>query len=847
MKKLGNTSILMMMLYALLFAGTTDIYAQSATKHIDSFEQEGQDIQLEETKPSFKTQSVKDVDLDKIKDRQIVIKVEKGSKADLSHYSIVRDQNSNETGHWVTVSIPDNQDYLQELKNIREMDQVELASPNEYFHTDFLPKDTYYKNGDQSYLKLIGMEQAWDVTRGDKGVKVAVIDTGVYAEHKDLQGRLTDGYDTLNKDHTPDDKDGHGTHVAGIIAANTNSFGITGTAPGVSVVPIKTGTGDILSSDAIIAGINYAITKKVDVINMSFGSFDSNSGIEGALWEAHKKGIVLVASSGNDESSKVAFPAAYPWVIAVGATDLRTNTTKKADFSNFGGFLDIMAPGVYLKSTSLTGGYDDKLNGTSFSAPVISGLAALLKTKHPDWQPEDIEFALENGAAAMGSQQFSVTTGFGEVNGNKALHSLLEGRKKDGSSFSITNTKLLTEPEYNKEGLDFPNDQDLYRMEITHTGTASVTIHSPAKYMDLVARLYQKKDGKLSRLMEEDEGMQGDSETLDFTISPGTYYIGITDYYENWSKQNYSIEVKKQLDQPVRINGSTRYETAVEISKKGWSKADTVVLATGDNFPDALSGSPLAYALHSPILLTKRSSLAKETEKELTRLGAKNVYILGGEGAVSDQVRKSLEAMDINVTRLAGTNRYETSAEIAKEMLKIKGETRFDKAIVSSGEKFPDALSSASYAARNGYPILLTKQNELPEVSREITEQTDHSLVVGGSGVVSEQIMDELPDPVRYAGTNRYATTVAFLDGLKQSSKSVYVATGEKFADALTGSVLAAKNGSPIVLVKEKVIPEEIQTYINEHHPAEFKILGGEGAVNQVVGADLLNEMKKQG
>ncbi|UOQ43913.1 S8 family serine peptidase [Halobacillus salinarum] len=842
MSRFGLRCAMIVLFSFIILSGTSNAAAKKQEKPIESFKKESENIQREDSKISLSTQNVESVRLDNVKDREIVLRLKQDADLNFSTYHVVNKQELNKKFSLVTVQVPDSYDYEKTLRKLKSLKEVVSAVPNHYYHTDFLPKDTYYKDN-QKYLHLIGMEDAWNISRGSKEVKVAVIDTGVSENHPDLKGRLIEGYNATSPGSSPKDNAGHGTQVAGIIAANTNTRGITGIAPGISVLPIKTGKEDILSVDAIVKGIYYAIDKHVDIINMSFGGYESNEEIEAALWDAHKAGITLVASAGNDGSSTVEYPGAYPWVIAVGATDTRNGKFVKAGFSNYGGHLDLMAPGVELFSTSLDGSYDFK-SGTSFSAPVVSGLAALIKTKHKDWTPSQVEFALEYGTDSMSKQEFNNETGFGEVNGEKAVSASLKNIGEDRAGFSLNSAELMTELPFSKEGLNFPNDQDLLKLEVKYTGKASVTVTHPASFMDLTVRLYEKKDGKLYKTLTSDQGLQGEPEQFTFDIKPGSYYLGISDYYGNWSKQKYKVEVQRQLDQPERLKGNSRYATAAAISKKGWDKgAEAVVLATGENFPDALSGSPLAYQLDAPILLTRTSYLVTEAKKEIERLKAKNVYILGGEGAVSEKVENTLENMGLSVTRISGTNRYETSAAIAEELLSMQGKDHFDKAIVSYGEKFPDALSSASYAARNGYPILLTEKDELPAETERMVRGVPETIVVGGEGVVSEEVVQELPNALRYAGTNRFASAAALLNGMQVTYQAAIVATGYNFADALTGSVLAAKLNEPILLVKKNEIPAEILNYIDNTGINKFTVLGGDGAVNQEVGAQLLERM----
>ncbi|MDS8741894.1 cell wall-binding repeat-containing protein, partial [Streptococcus pneumoniae] len=149
--------------------------------------------------------------------------------------------------------------------------------------------------------------------------------------------------------------------------------------------------------------------------------------------------------------------------------------------------------------------------------------------------------------------------------------------------------------------------------------------------------------------------------------------------------------------------GADRYITAVELSKEGWESSDTVVLARGDNYADALAGVPLAKKHDAPLLLSRTAKLPADTYEEIKRLGAKTVHVLGGTGAISDAVVKQLKSDGITVERISGADRFETAAKIAEKFGKS------ESAIVVSGTNFPDALSVASYAGSEGTPILLSR------------------------------------------------------------------------------------------------------------------------------------------
>lgn len=294
---------------------------------------------------------------------------------------------------------------------------------------------------------------------------------------------------------------------------------------------------------------------------------------------------------------------------------------------------------------------------------------------------------------------------------------------------------------------------------------------------------------------------------------------------------NVSLEAKLTVADAVpesaeRISGTDRYQTAIAISKSGWTSAHTVVLATASDFPDALAGGPLAYQEDAPILLTKTKSLTAETKQEIMRLGAEKIIILGSHGAVSAAAEAELTDMGIRVERIGGKNRYDTAALIAEKL-------EADKAVIANGQNFPDVLSVSSYASKNGIPILLTRTDRLPDETKSALFGMSSTYVIGSTSVVSTAVYDSLPKPVRYGGKDRYETGYEVATKLPLGTSKAFIATGSNFPDALAGSVLAAKTDAPILLVRPQQIPEATSKQLA--HYDDFSIFGGSGAVSDDV------------
>lgn len=281
-----------------------------------------------------------------------------------------------------------------------------------------------------------------------------------------------------------------------------------------------------------------------------------------------------------------------------------------------------------------------------------------------------------------------------------------------------------------------------------------------------------------------------------------------------------------------RYSGSDRYATAAAISQAGWDEgAEAVVLARGDVFADALAGVTLAHANEAPILLTKPDQLPPVVKAEISRLGAKKIFLLGGPAAISAAVAAELEEMELEVIRVKGNNRYGTAAEIAALIAPEGATTVF----LAYGENFPDALAAASYAAKNNSPILLTRTDVIPAETLAALEALSPAevIVIGGDSVIGDAVVQQLENSRRLKGANRYATAVALAEEFAADQEFMYIASGEnEFAgtDALAGAALAAKKGTGILLVG-KTLPAEVAGFLGKK-VRDVVILGGESAIS---------------
>ncbi|MEF2968996.1 S8 family peptidase [Paenibacillus sp. M1] len=262
-------------------------------------------------------------------------------------------------------------------------------------------------------VRRIGAPEAWSVSTGNQ-IRIGVIDTGADFSHPDLRNSLARGVNLLNQMTPPYDDNGHGTHIAGTIAASGGSKGMMGVAPRSLIYPVKAfdHNGSAYVSD-IILGIDWCVQNRMHIINMSFGMKNKSQALLNTIRRAYNAGIVVVASSGNDKKSRNAdYPARYPYTISVGATG---RDGKIASFSNYGPRIDIYAPGEKVKSSWLGGGYRE-MNGTSMATSHVSGSIALLLAYRPGLSPGEIKRRLRRTARPLASPSAKAKTGAGEVN-----------------------------------------------------------------------------------------------------------------------------------------------------------------------------------------------------------------------------------------------------------------------------------------------------------------------------------------------------------------------------------------------------------------------------------------------
>ncbi|EXF27238.1 peptidase S8 [Finegoldia magna ALB8] len=280
----------------------------------------------------------------------------------------------------------------------------------------------------------------------------------------------------------------------------------------------------------------------------------------------------------------------------------------------------------------------------------------------------------------------------------------------------------------------------------------------------------------------------------------------------------------------TRVAGADRVNTAVEVSKKYYKSAETVIIANSEKFADSLSASALSKALKAPILLVQKDQLDSVVAQEIKRLGAKNVVVIGGDQSV-DKTKDSLSKY--NVQTIAGSDRYETSAKIAQEIIKRTGTTQ---AVIASGETFADALTVAPLANKNNMPILLVQPNNIPKATQEVLKQIKNTIIVGGEKTISKEVENKLPNATRIAGANRYETAKKIYEYGFKDRTEVNIANGTNFADSLViGSI-----DCPILLAESNEVPESTKEAIKDSKFEKVNVFGGENSIDESVVKELI-------
>ena len=457
------------------------------------------------------------------------------------------------------VSVTSDQGATAMLKTLKADASVEKASLDYVRSATAVPNDTYYGGYQAGPLGTVRMPQAWDLTKTAGTQTVAVLDTGIDAGHPDLVGRTLPGYNEVAPGTAPNDDEGHGTMTAGIIGANTNNgVGAAGVAWNAKILPVKVLDKDGNGYDSdIIAGINWAVANGAKVINMSFGGTDDTQGelLHDAVKSAVAKGVLVVAAAGNTGANEPFYPASYPEVLSVAATD---NNGALTSFSTQGDWVDIAAPGWQILSTApraLTPANSVPYSigsGTSFSAPIVAGVAALLRNKFPSYTPAQITARLKSTARDAGPRGLDPYYGAGILDAYNALGGAWapefwtagpDGNDVPARATAITGSSITgsTGPE---------GDVDWYKITSATARSVAVTVatqvydwENRAQNFAPVLKIYDKDLHQIGAVEIDTEPLGPEELTANINVNlvAGDNYISVSNYNGSRDGRTYTV------------------------------------------------------------------------------------------------------------------------------------------------------------------------------------------------------------------------------------------------------------------------------------------------------------------
>ncbi len=694
------------------------------------------------------------------------------------------------------------------------------------------------------YAHASALESVWDATLygdsfklepGRRGITVATMDTGVTMSVIEDSGRFVPVYDYIDQDTDTADANTagfHGTRVASIIGAQShNGFGMAGT---LHRLDSRILVYRVLQSDQsgdtvdVMTAMMDAADRGAKIISLSLGHRATliSGGVEGTvpdlavrdLWQqvvdyCAARGSLVVAASGNDGATSyphVLYPAACQGVLTVGSLDPETG--QRSTFSSYGPEMDVVTAGQYVWTLNPGGVASNTRSGTSFAAPLVSGSLAYAWSLVPDLsRSQMLQFARQSADDSYGPLPgFDNETGYGRFD----AYGLYGEMTRTVSAQAPV--ALTVDP---GTGLE---------VSLSWTAAAGANVTYAYGYEGGPEYATTARTGRLP--------LSGDTTHTVYVRSTATDRWGV----QAPASQQVKPATGLQQLTSVRHEGADRYRTAAAISEASYPvSAPALVIASGQNWPDGLTASALAAAAEAPVLLTRADRLSLTVRDEIMRLGPQRIYIVGGEQAVSRAVEDAIDQLPHSaiVTRLAGSDRYDTARLVAIQVRTLLGSLPDGRVIVASGENYPDALSTSSLSAAAGYPILLSRRGSIPSAtSRALsTLGPTSSLIIGGEQAISSQVAALLPSPVRLAGMDRYETSRVVAGYGVGSGVLTYstlgVATGRAFPDSLAAGPLLGMHRAPLILADGSGPRLETWLRANSASVESLRFLGGPAAV----------------
>ncbi|MCD8521662.1 MAG: S8 family serine peptidase [Saccharospirillaceae bacterium] len=471
---------------------------------------------------------------------------------------------------------------LLDSKRLRQQEGIEYAEPNYIRRIQTTPNDPAYRF--QWHYPALNLPQTWDLSKGDD-VIVAVIDTGVFLAHPDLSGQLIDGYDFVSNrdsardgngiDNNPDDpgdndipgaSSWHGSHVAGTVAAaSNNGIGGAGVAWNAKIMPLRALGKNGGTSYDIIQAVRYAArrsndsntlpAKKADIINLSLGGYSSSAAEQAEYAAARSAGLIIVAAAGNEASSSPFYPAAYPDVISVSATNYQGTL---ASYSNFGNTISVAAPGGELRNDDNGDGQKDGVfstvaddssgsrlpsyrlyEGTSMASPHVAGVIALMKSAHPALSASDVDQLLQSCAITHKATRCNRDNqlGYGQIDAYRAVSEAL--KLAGGGTLPPRPVALQSSP----AELVFGSGSSL-SFTLSNAGDlqpALLSVSEDADWLSITAASIDDKGlGSYSASVDR-SGLSDGYYNATITVSDGSHNLSIPVYMQNGTVSSNSM------------------------------------------------------------------------------------------------------------------------------------------------------------------------------------------------------------------------------------------------------------------------------------------------------------------
>ncbi|WP_010676948.1 S8 family serine peptidase [Bacillus timonensis] len=647
---------------------------------------------------------------------------------------------------------------IKEYEDKPNVEYVEEELEYSYFGT---VNDPYFKEYQKLHFDYSQVTKAWDLYSPKKKIVIAVLDSGIDMNHPDLKNQIIKPYNAVKPGSQPTDNNGHGTHVAGLVGAQTNNkVGVASIAKNVSIMPVKVGD-EAPSTIDIAEGIYYAVDNGANIINLSLGGAYSKY-VDDAIQYAYNKGVIVVAASGNSSTSIRHYPAALTSVMSVAAID--TASKSLANYSNYGNWVTIAAPGTDLLSTvptSMASNPYGFMSGTSMATPMVASFAGLLKGQYPNLNHNQLRWMMEYTSMDYNGSQYHQN---GAINAWDAVQlydtfARIYGKTSVDTSneMALAAWESLTEKSLGQKKGKFvilASNQSF--PDSLSAGALSYLLDTPI-LLTYPTKLNQSTVSTLKKLGATDVAILG-----------GT--VAVSNAVENSLKNNGFGT--------LRLKGDNRYKTASIINDYIAKPNGTVIVANGRSFPDALSISSFSASLQIPIVFVEKDKIPQETKDFLNKYKFSKTFVVGGTGVVSDKVLKSLP----NPQRLSGKTRYETNVRVLQHFIPSNNTDGF---LIATGRNFPDALSGGAVSAKVEYPLLLVDSTKIPTETNTFLNTNLKNVpyvidmaVLGGKAAVSSETLWKLDAKLfdrfykeQYSPSGSYQSTSSTKNELKFANK----------------------------------------------------------------------------